>query len=629
MEDVTTTEAPQWVARPGLAWSLRIALTLAPIIVVTIAAWQVHLALGPPSVLIDGVARWVALSAGCTIAIRLLDRLAKRLLPLTVLLRMTIVFPDDVPSRFRVALRYGTTRQLARDVQAGALNDDTPQIAAERLLALVAQLSAHDRATRGHTERVRAYADLVAEQLGFSAEERHKLHWAGLLHDVGKLSVPAAVLNKVEPLTELEWAQIRTHPQEGWAMVQPLREWLGEWAQATLDHHERWDGAGYPHGISGYEISRAGRIIAVVDAFDVMTSARSYKEPVSFDEARSELASASGSHFDPEVVRAFLALSLTKRRTRWSFLSWMANSPIITSVASGGATVPATVATGMAVATVAASSMVIPALEPDSQPIELAVERVTVEESQTTTTVAPTTTPAPAPTTTAAPTTTTSTTTTTTTTTTAAPTTTAPPATTTAPPATTTVPPTTTTTAPPTTTTVPEEAFDNSFLGGGSGDVLNLVDNIDGGGTAIIDGDADPGLTVPRSVDGLIEIDDPEVQAWRFTVFEDTPIEGETFLRIHAAIEDYQDGFAVLLVGLVQCDQPSSGCTELLTGQSGFAQVGFGSDFGEVEVYLGSIDHVVPAGKHILVTVAVAQSSTHDVWLQFGSNEYPSQLLVS
>ena len=158
--------------------------------------------------------------------------------------------------------------------------------------------------------------------------------------------------------------------------------------------------------------------------------------------------------------------------------------------------------------------------------------------------------------------------------------------------------------------------------------MLNLVDSVEGGSVVNIDGDANPGLTVPRSSDGLIEIDDPEVQAWRFTVTEDTPLEGEAFLRLHAAIEDFQDGFAVLLVGLVQCDQPAASCTELVSGQSGFAQVGFGSDFGAVEIYLGSIDHVVPAGTHVLVTVAVAQSSTHDVWLEFGSTEFPSQLLV-
>ena len=105
MEDVQKQEAHEWVARPGLSVLLRAAITVVPIVVVTIAAWQIHLALGPPEVFIDGLARWVALSAGCTVAIRILDRIAKKLLPLTVLLRMTIVFPDDVPSRFRVAMR--------------------------------------------------------------------------------------------------------------------------------------------------------------------------------------------------------------------------------------------------------------------------------------------------------------------------------------------------------------------------------------------------------------------------------------------------------------------------------------------------------------------------------------------
>ncbi|MEM9204475.1 MAG: HD-GYP domain-containing protein [Actinomycetota bacterium] len=636
MAGKTTNTTPQWVARPGWALLLRVALTLGPIIAVTAAAWQVHLTLGSPSTFISGVARWVALSATCTIAIRLLDRFAKKLLPLTVLLRMTIVFPDDVPSRFRVALRYGTTRQLERDVESGALRHDTPQEAAERLLALVARLSAHDRATRGHTERVRAYADLVAEQLGYSDDERHKLHWAGLLHDIGKLAVPAAVLNKKGPLTEHEWEQVRRHPEAGWELVQPLRAWLGEWAEATLDHHERWDGAGYPQGLAGSEISRGGRIISVVDAFDVMTSARSYKEPISFDAARSELAAASGSHFDPDVVRAFLALSLTKRRTQWSVLSWFANSPIITSVTSGGASVPASVATGMVAATVAAGSMVVSGDSPNPEPIEVALERAIESTTTTTISVAPTVpVTTTAPTTTTAPPTTAPPTTVITATppTTIAPTTTAAPTTTTAPPATTVPPPTTTapttTTVPPPTTTVAVDAIDNSYLGGGLGDVLNLVDTVDGAAVADLDGDPNPGLTIARSSDGLIEIDDPNVHAWRFSTTNDTQIQGNVFLRLHAAIENFDDGFAVLLVGLVACDSPAASCTELLSGQGAFAQVGFGSDFGAVEVDLGSIDTTVPAGKHILITIAVATSSTHDVWLQFGSSAFPSQLLVN
>ncbi|NIR39344.1 MAG: HD domain-containing protein, partial [Actinobacteria bacterium] len=94
-----------------------------------------------------------------------------------------------------------------------------------------------------------------------------------------------------------------THPNEGWKLVQPLRGWLGEWARATRDHHERWDGGGYPRGLRGHEISRAGRIVAVVDAFDVMTSRRTYSEPMSFETARAELARCAGAQFDPDVVR--------------------------------------------------------------------------------------------------------------------------------------------------------------------------------------------------------------------------------------------------------------------------------------------------------------------------------------
>lgn len=623
MEDVSTqVETPQWEARPALAVLLRVAITVVPIVVVTLAAWQIHLALGPPDVLIDGVARWVALSTGCTVAIRLLDRFAKRLLPLTVLLRMTVVFPDDVPSRFRVAMRYGTTRQLARDVEAGTLDDTTPQMAAERLLGLVSQLSNHDRATRGHTERVRAYADLVAEQMGFSQEERHKLHWAGLIHDIGKLSVPANILNKQEPLTEQEWARIRLHPNEGWVLVQDLREWLGEWAEATRDHHERWDGGGYPRGLVGHEISRAGRIIAVVDAFDVMTSARSYKQPTSFDEARAELAESSGSHFDPEVVRAFLALSLTRRRHRWSLISWFANSPIVASVTTGASSVPVTVATGLAAATVATSGMVAPLLE--EEPVETAAERVTAPVTTTTTTL-----PAPASTTivvtpTAPPTTST----TTTTTTTVAPTTTVPP-TTTAAPTTTTTP--STTTVPPTTTTTPPPAslLGNGFLGGGSGDVLNLVADVSGGTTLNVDGDANPGLTVPRSPDGLIEIDDPEVQAWSMPIAEDTPINGNVTLELHAAIAGFDPGFAILYVGLSECTGASWGCAEIASTETGFAQSAFGADFGRVDAYLGSVNHTVTAGNHLLLSVAVAQESTADVWLEFGNESFPSRLAIS
>jgi HD-GYP domain-containing protein (c-di-GMP phosphodiesterase class II) len=621
MEETTDVEAPEaeaasapaeWVARPWLARLLRAAIVLVPLTTVTFLAWRIHVSLGPSSSVAAGVVRWLALSAFCTIGIQLLDRFAKRLLPLTVLLRMSVVFPDDVPSRFRLAMRYGTTRQLERDIESGTLDTSTPQEAAEKLLGLVTQLSNHDRATRGHTERVRAYADLVAKEMGFSTEERRKLHWAGLIHDIGKLSVPAAILNKQEPLTDREWAQLQLHPNEGWVLTGSLREWLGEWAEATRDHHERWDGTGYPRRLSGHEISRGGRIIAVVDAFDVMTSARSYKQAVSYDEARSELARCSGEHFDPEVVRAFLALSLTKRRHRWSVLSWLANSPFITSVTTTASSV-GPVATSIVAVSLTGGAVLTPLADIEPAPDEAAL-RVVDEPASTTTEPAPTTTV----TVTLAPTTTT--TVPATSTTTVAPTTTT---------VAVTIPPTTTVAPTTTTTTIPESIFSDGFLGGGTGDVLNLVPSVTGGATLNIDGDGNPGLTIVRSPDGLIEIDSPSVQAWGSAITEDLTLTGHATLRLHAATAGFTEGFGILIAGLVECTSPSAGCITISTGQMGFAQSGFGSDFGEVEIYLGNIDHTIAAGNHLLITVAVPDSSTHDLWIEFGSEAHPSEFRIS
>jgi hypothetical protein len=171
---------------------------------------------------------------------------------------------------------------------------------------LVAALSRHDQALRGHSERVRAYSELIADALGLDRGARDGLRWAGLMHDIGKLEIPAAVLNKAGPLSPDEWELVRRHPQTGAEMCAPLVPWLGEWTSAVLDHHERWDGRGYPRGLADIDISLAGRVVAVADAFDVMTSARSYKKPRPVDQAMAELVRCSGTQFDPNVVRAFV-----------------------------------------------------------------------------------------------------------------------------------------------------------------------------------------------------------------------------------------------------------------------------------------------------------------------------------
>ncbi len=207
---------------------------------------------------------------------------------------------------------------------------------------------------------MRAYADLIGEELGLDADSRSKLHWAALLHDVGKLDVPSVILNKTERLTPAEWNIVRRHPAAAELWLEPVKEWLGDWALAASQHHERFDGDGYPNGLRGEEISLAGRIVAVADAFDVMTAARSYKKPYPAAQARAELAKNAGTQFDPRVVRALLAVSLDKLRLVMGPLAWLSGLSGLFSlggVASGAAAaVSATV--------VAASAFAAPVAAP-------------------------------------------------------------------------------------------------------------------------------------------------------------------------------------------------------------------------------------------------------------------------
>ena len=172
---------------------------------------------------------------------------------------------------------------------------------------------------------------------------------------------PASILNKTEKLTPDEWKIIRGHPAASDRFLGPVRAWLGDWARAASEHHERYDGDGYPNGLRGEEISLAGRIVAVADAFDVMTAARSYKKPYPAAQARVELANNAGTQFDPRVVRAFLAISLSRLRLVMGPLAWLSGlSGLISvgSVASGAAaTVTATAVAASAFAAPAAATV--------------------------------------------------------------------------------------------------------------------------------------------------------------------------------------------------------------------------------------------------------------------------------
>jgi putative nucleotidyltransferase with HDIG domain len=174
------------------------------------------------------------------------------------------------------------------------------------MAALCQAVETKDFYTRGHSERVSRGATLLARQIGMGAERVEAIRYAGMLHDVGKLGVPTKVLQKTGPLTEEELAAIQLHPMRGLEIVRQIG-FLTEALDGIMHHHERMDGQGYPMGLAGDEIPEFARVIAVADAFDSMTSTRSYRGARSVEEAVAELRKCSGLQFDPVLVDAFLA----------------------------------------------------------------------------------------------------------------------------------------------------------------------------------------------------------------------------------------------------------------------------------------------------------------------------------
>ncbi len=242
-----------------------------------------------------------------------------------------MVFPGPAPARMVVAARSGSTRRLQQRLDRARAHgvSDQPTIAAAQILALVGALHAHDRRTRGHAERVRTLTELVATELRLDADSRDRLRWASLLHDIGKLEVPRRILNKPGSLNAKEWVAIHRHPADGARIAAPLAAWLGPWSRAIAEHHERYDGTGYPLGLSGDDISEGARIVAVADAFEVMTAARAYKRAMSPALACQELATQAGTQFDERVVAAFLAISFTRLRWLTGPVAWVAQLPIL------------------------------------------------------------------------------------------------------------------------------------------------------------------------------------------------------------------------------------------------------------------------------------------------------------
>ena len=183
------------------------------------------------------------------------------------------------------------------------------------LVALARALEAKDDETEGHSERVTAYALRLGRALGLRREALEDLRRGALLHDLGKIGIPDAVLRKPGPLTEEEKALMRTHPLIGDRILEGLPALQGA-RGVVRHHHERFDGRGYPEGLQGEEIPLLARIFAVVDAYDAMTSDRPYRRALSHGEALAAIAREAGKQFDPQVVRVFLRVFAEEREVK-------------------------------------------------------------------------------------------------------------------------------------------------------------------------------------------------------------------------------------------------------------------------------------------------------------------------
>jgi HD-GYP domain-containing protein (c-di-GMP phosphodiesterase class II) len=204
-------------------------------------------------------------------------------------------YADDLRTTFSAERRRAEELRAALDAVELAYS--------ATVQALASAVEAKDAYTGGHLARVTAYGTEACRALGGDLAATPGLEYAFLLHDLGKIGVPDAVLNKAGPLTDEEWALMREHPAIGLRILEGVPH-MDVVRAVVYSHHERWDGAGYPEGLKDEQIPLAARVFAAVDAFDAITTDRPYRAAVSLDEARHRLREASGTQFAPDAVEA-------------------------------------------------------------------------------------------------------------------------------------------------------------------------------------------------------------------------------------------------------------------------------------------------------------------------------------
>jgi diguanylate cyclase (GGDEF)-like protein len=206
-------------------------------------------------------------------------------------------------AKFLYKNRVEAYHSILEDLQNNMFDIDNETIAS--IKTLIAVINAKDKYTYGHVERVVFYCTLFAEKMGLNDRDKKNLIYAAYLHDVGKINIPEEILIKTEPLTEEEWKIMKNHPQKAVEIIQNIGS-LKDIGPLILQHHERFDGTGYPNNLKADEINYLARILTVVDSFDAMTSIRPYQTRKSYNQAIRELIRCRGTQFDPDVVNDFI-----------------------------------------------------------------------------------------------------------------------------------------------------------------------------------------------------------------------------------------------------------------------------------------------------------------------------------
>ena len=218
---------------------------------------------------------------------------------------------DPQVSSFDTQLLEAAAGYVGAFLENAVLYNDQQTMFMGVLRAMTAAIDAKDRYTRGHSERVAYLARKLALAWGLDEQTAERLHISGMVHDIGKIGVPEAVLGKKGKLTDEEYAFVKQHPEIGFNILKDI-PLLEDVLPGVLSHHERFDGRGYPHGVAGESIPLFGRILALADTFDAMSSTRAYRAAMPRERVLEEIRKCAGTQFDPSLVPPFLTLDLSE-----------------------------------------------------------------------------------------------------------------------------------------------------------------------------------------------------------------------------------------------------------------------------------------------------------------------------